>query len=79
MLRKKQTRPAHLSRFEEEVFPAIGFCSVQVKELVEAANLLSKQELDSAGAAADAVVEKLRRGRRLDKVSFLFNLVKIKL
>ena len=44
---------------------------MQVKELVEAANLLSKQELDSAGAAADAVVEKLRRGRRLDKVSFV--------
>ena len=52
---------------------------MQVKELVEAANLLSKQELDSARAAADAVVERLRRGRRLDKVSFLFNLVKIKL
>ena len=51
---------------------------VQVKELVEAASLLSKQELDSALAAADAVVERLRRGRRLDKVSSVFNFVNIK-
>ena len=76
-------KKADQARTSEQVwgrsFPAIRFCSVQVKELVEAANLLSKQKLDSARAAADAVVERLRRGRRLDKVSFLFNLVKIKL
>ena len=51
---------------------------MQVKELVEAASLLSKQELDSARAAADAVVQRLRRGRRLDKVSSVFNFVNIK-
>ena len=51
---------------------------MQVKELVEAASLLSKQELDSARAKADAVVERLRRGRRLDKVSSVFNFVNIK-
>ena len=38
-----------------------------MKELVESASQLSKKELDSARAAADAVVERLRRGRRLDK------------
>ena len=42
---------------------------MQVKELVEAASMLAKQELDSARAAADLVVEGLRRGRRSDKVS----------
>ena len=52
---------------------------MQVKKLVEAAKLLSKQELDSARAAADAVVERLRRGRRLNKVLSRCNFVEIKL
>ena len=41
---------------------------MQVKELVEAASMLEKHELDSARAAADVVVEGLRRGWHLDKV-----------
>ena len=49
-----------------------------MKELVEAASLLSKQELDSARAAADAVVERLIRGRRLDKVSSAYDFALIK-
>ena len=49
-----------------------------MKELVEAASLLSKQELDSARAAADTVVERLSRGRRLDKVSYVYDFDLIK-
>ena len=51
---------------------------MQVKELVEAASLLSKQELDSARAAADTVVERLSRGRCLDKVSSVFEFALIR-
>ena len=55
-----------------------SFSCAQVKELVEAASLLSKQELDSARAAADAVVERLIRGRRLDKVSSAYDFALIR-
>ena len=51
---------------------------MQVKELVDAASLLSKQELDSARAAADAVVERLIRARRFDKVSSAYDSALIK-